>query len=111
MTKSLERNRRPRLLPCYAPIILQLKKVRVEKGISQFDLEYTIGIARGYLSKWECGIRTPSFFGFVCWAKALDLDVEFTSSLPSPANDNSRLVANDNSQDGFKTREFSYSHF
>lgn len=89
-------NEAPKLLSCFAPIITRLKEIRLDRGISQFDLECKIGLARGYLSKWECGDRTPSLFNFLCWAKALDLEIEFLPIDQICANDNGELIANDN---------------
>lgn len=94
--KSVTKNDNPRLPPSFIPIITKLTEIRNQLNMSQFDLECKIGIARGYLSKWERGQRTPTFFNFICWTKALDLEVEFKPVLQKRANDNGELIANDN---------------
>ncbi|GAB5522844.1 MAG: hypothetical protein Roseis2KO_07160 [Roseivirga sp.] len=96
--KSVTKNDNPRLPPSFIPIITKLTEIRKQLNVSQFDLECKIGIARGYLSKWERGQRTPTFFNLICWASALGLEIEFKPASPKSANDNGELIANDNGE-------------
>ena len=57
-------------------LITQFVKKRHEMGMSQMDLDETIGVARGLVSKWEVGIRKPSGFLFCCWANALECHIK-----------------------------------
>ena len=96
--KSVTKNDNPKLLSSFIPIITKLTETRKQLNVSQFDLECKIGIARGYLSKWERGQRTPTFFNFICWISALGMEIEFKSASPKSANDNGELIANDNGE-------------
>jgi transcriptional regulator with XRE-family HTH domain len=44
-------------------------------GISQLEMDEILGVAKGLVSKWECGIRKPSGWLFCCWAEALDAEI------------------------------------
>ena len=96
--KSVTKNHNPKLQPCFKQIITKLTEIRDQLDVNQFDLECKIGIARGYLSKWERGVRTPTFFNLLCWVSALDLEIEFKPISSNPANDNGELIANDNGE-------------
>jgi hypothetical protein len=51
------------------------------------DLDHRLGNADRLVSKWECGIRTPTSFNLYCWAFALGmrLTVAGNDNIP-PAN-------------------------
>ena len=44
-------------------------------GISQLEMDEILGVAKGLVSKWECGIRKPSGWLFCCWAEALNAEI------------------------------------
>jgi transcriptional regulator with XRE-family HTH domain len=99
MTESRKTKRRvSKKIPKYLePIIFHLKEVRLKKNIRQADLEHQIGLGEGYLSKWETGSRIPNIFNLVCWASALELQIDVVpKTLIGVANDNGELIANDN---------------
>lgn len=52
-------------------VVTQLIKRRKELGITQEHLNYKLGVADRLISKWECGVRTPTSFHLYCWADAL----------------------------------------
>ena len=41
-------------------IIPQFVNARKAKNISQLEMDEVLGVAKGLVSKWECGIRKPS---------------------------------------------------
>jgi transcriptional regulator with XRE-family HTH domain len=56
-----------------------LKKVRLEKGISQLTLAKRAGISRGAVTHIESGIRNPTLI--VCHALAKALDIKLSNLL------------------------------
>ena len=58
--------------------IPQFVVARKNKGISQLEMDEILGVAKGLVSKWECGIRKPSGWLFCCWADALDMQITLT---------------------------------
>jgi len=59
-------------------VIPQFVVARKSKGISQLEMDEVLGVAKGLVSKWECGIRKPSGWLFCCWADALDMKITLT---------------------------------
>ena len=53
-------------------VVGDLVRLRHLRGMTQEDLNHKIGVADRLVSKWECGIRTPTSFNLYCWADALD---------------------------------------
>ena len=51
-----------------------IKKYRLEKGLTQEKLSELTGISTDYLSEIERGKRTPSIKRFVLIAEALDIE-------------------------------------
>ena len=56
-------------------VIPQFVKLRKEKSISQLEMDEILGVAKGLVSKWECGIRKPSGWLLCCWAEALKAEL------------------------------------
>lgn len=52
-------------------LILQFIDRRLELGLSQSDIDVTMGNSDRLVSKWECGDRTPTSFNLFCWAEAV----------------------------------------
>lgn len=52
-------------------VIPQFVSLRKKRNISQLEMDDILGVAKGLVSKWECGIRKPSGWLFCCWAEAL----------------------------------------
>ena len=63
-------------------VVVLLVKRRLQLGITQDELNHVLGVADRLVSKWECGVRTPSSFHLYCWADALE------SRMTIVANDN-----------------------
>ena len=63
-------------------VVKRLIKRRLQLGITQDDLNHMLGVADRLVSKWECGVRTPTSFHLYCWADALG------SVITIVANDN-----------------------
>ena len=63
-------------------IVGRLVSRRKELQITQEDLDFRLGTADRLVSKWECGVRTPTSFNLYCWAFALGM------KLTIAANDN-----------------------
>ncbi len=52
-------------------MVKQLVRQRHRLGITQDDLNHTLGVADRLVSHWECGVRSPTAFHLYCWADAL----------------------------------------
>ena len=59
-------------------IIPQFVAARKKLKISQLEMDEVLGVAKGLVSKWECGIRKPSGCLFCCWADALGMQITLT---------------------------------
>ena len=59
-------------------VIPQFVAARKSKGISQLEMDEILGVAKGLVSKWECGIRKPSGWLFCCCADALEMQITLT---------------------------------
>lgn len=81
-----------------APVVNRLIDLRIEKNLSQEELNYRIGIADYQLAKWESGHRTPSVFSLHCWADALNarLDIVANDNTPPTKPNEGALAVNDN---------------
>lgn len=44
---------------------------RIELGVTQDELNHMIGVTDRLVSKWECGVRSPTAFHLYCWVDAL----------------------------------------
>jgi transcriptional regulator with XRE-family HTH domain len=66
-------------------IIPQFVARRKELSISQLEMDEIVGVAKGLVSKWECGIRKPSGYLFCVWADALGMQINLTQKV---RNDN-----------------------
>lgn len=62
-------------LPLMKPIGRRLKLIRIEKGLSQGDIERRTGLLRSYLSRVENGHTVPSLDTLSKIAEALDVSV------------------------------------
>ena len=59
-------------------IIPQFVAARKKLKISQLEMDEVLGVAKGLVSKWECGIRKPSGWLFCYWADALGMQITLT---------------------------------
>ena len=78
---------------------------RKELGLTQDDVNYKLGVADRLVSKWECGIRTPTSFNLLCWAQVLEGFIVFETE-PSLLKPNS-MVQKRNINDNFKKNKVS----
>ncbi|WP_299765168.1 hypothetical protein [uncultured Dokdonia sp.] len=83
------------------PMIARRKELR----LTQDDVNYKLGVADRLVSKWECGLRTPSSFNLHCWAEVLKGSIIFKTD-PDPITLNS-IVKNKNANDNFKRNKAS----
>ena len=77
------------------PMVEQRKKL----GFTQEDVDALLGVADRLVSKWECGVRTPTSFHLYCWADALEGQMVFLPNKNKPlpnVNETIVNVANDN---------------
>ncbi|MEM9884390.1 MAG: helix-turn-helix transcriptional regulator [Bacteroidota bacterium] len=82
-----------------ADVVKPMVKQRKELGLSQEDVDAILGVADRLVSKWECGVRTPTSFHLYCWADALEGQMVFlpNKEKPLPCIDHRIAnVANDN---------------
>ena len=79
-------------------VVLLLIARRLELGITQDELNHTLGVADRLVSKWECGTRTPTSFHLYCWADALESKIGITANDNSPptTSDEMEKAVNDN---------------
>lgn len=75
-------------------VVGDLVALRKQRNLTQEDLNYKLGVADRLVSKWECGLRTPTSFNLYCWADALDAKLKVVANdnwkniVPKPANEN-----------------------
>jgi len=62
------------------PVIAQLVRARVARGLSQGVLAERLDISQVTMSRWESGLRAATFADVVRWAAALGL--ELSAGLP-----------------------------
>lgn len=81
-----------------APVVNELIRLRLEKNLSQEEVNHRLGVTDHLVDKWECGIRTPGVFNLHCWALTLNARLMVASNDNTPQNDPEppKLVANDN---------------
>ena len=56
-------------------LIPQFVTQRKKLGISQLEMDEIVGVAKGLVSKWDCGVRKPSGYLFCIWAEALGMTI------------------------------------
>ena len=56
-------------------LIVSLRQVRKAKQMRQYELASRIGVDTTLVSRWENGLRSPSWFSLVCWADALGVQI------------------------------------
>lgn len=79
-------------------VVALLVQRRLQLGITQDELNHMLGVADRLVSKWECGVRTPSSFHLYCWADALESQMTIVANdnnLPTPEGTIEKAV-NDN---------------
>lgn len=80
-----------------APVINDLARIRIAKGLNQTELAHQLGVTDYLVAKWECGIRTPSTFNLHCWADTLDARILIgANDNKPPPSEPSSVHANDN---------------
>ncbi|MGB5943298.1 MAG: helix-turn-helix transcriptional regulator [Leeuwenhoekiella sp.] len=90
----IEKAREDFLSEIVKPMVTRRKQL----GLTQEDLDNKLGVADRLVSKWECGLRTPTSFHLYCWADALGGVICFVprnqhylsnaEKLPNAVNDN-----------------------
>jgi len=61
-------------------LISQFIARRIELGLRQEEVDTLMGNTDRLVSKWECGLRTPTSFNLYCWAEALNSKLEILSA-------------------------------
>ena len=82
-------------------VVSQLVTRRKELGLTQDDVNDLLGVADRLVSKWECGVRTPTTFHLHCWIDALNsqlfvFDKNINLQKLFKLIEQNNLVANDN---------------
>lgn len=57
------------------PILLQLRKIREEKGIPRKVIEHKIGYHKMTLGRWERGETMPSLQAIYDWCQVLNVQL------------------------------------
>jgi transcriptional regulator with XRE-family HTH domain len=78
-------------------VVKSLIDLRVKVNMTQDDINHKLGVADRLVSKWECGVRTPTSFHLYCWADALNGRLTIVSNDRNDKNI-TKQVANDNHQ-------------
>ncbi len=84
-------------------IVKDLIRLRHEHKMTQEELNHRLGVADRLVSKWECGLRTPTSFHLYCWADALNAQLKIIANdnispqadaleLPNASNDNKTCI-------------------
>jgi len=53
-----------------------LKRIRIEKGISQVDIAQSLNVSRGFISNIENGKTNPTLLTITSIAKALNVGID-----------------------------------
>ncbi len=69
-------------------IVIKLVERRHELELTQEELNSRLGIADRLLSKWECGMRSPTSFNLYCWSYALGMRLTIAANDNFPPNGN-----------------------
>ena len=79
-------------------IVKKLVEQRQKLGLTQEELNARLGVADRLISKWECGIRSPTSFNLYCWAFALEmrLTVAANDNIPTENTTPKYKACNDN---------------
>ena len=56
-------------------LMIELRLVRIRKGISQHKLSQMIGVSRATIMNWESGAFTPSIEDFLSLCRALGVKI------------------------------------
>ncbi len=67
-------------------VVKQLVELRHHRKLSQAELDHIIGVADRLVSKWECGMRTPTAFNLYCWVEALGGELMVIDRRDRPPN-------------------------
>jgi len=81
-------------------VVKQLVSQRHRLGITQDELNNTLGVTDRLVSHWECGVRTPTGFHLYCWADALESKLAIIPQefeVEKLINQLQKQLANDNS--------------
>jgi transcriptional regulator with XRE-family HTH domain len=78
-------------------VVKSLIDLRVKVNMTQDDINHKLGVADRLVSKWECGVRTPTSFHLYCWADALNARLTIVTNDRNDKNI-TKQVANDNHQ-------------
>lgn len=62
-----------------ADLVGQFVKRRKSLGLTQANVNRKMGNTDRLVSKWECGMLTPTSFNLYCWAQALGCSLEINS--------------------------------
>ena len=65
-------------------LVAQLIQLRLKRGLTQEELNHRLGVADRLVSKWECGVRSPTSFNLYCWADALDGKLMIVENVERP---------------------------
>ncbi|WP_319480251.1 helix-turn-helix transcriptional regulator [uncultured Draconibacterium sp.] len=65
-------------------VVSVLVSQRHKVGISQEELNARLGVSDRLVSKWECGMRSPTSFNLYCWAYALGMKLTVTADKTIP---------------------------
>lgn len=57
------------------PLAQQLRRIRLERGMTLAQVAAGAGVTHGAISGFECGQRTPSLSTLGRWAATLDMSV------------------------------------
>lgn len=61
-------------------IVTNMVEKRQKLGLTQEELNGRLGVADRLVSKWECGMQSPTAFNLYCWAFALGMRLTVASN-------------------------------
>ncbi len=96
--KEEEQINRPLIRKDYLrDVVKKLVEQRQKLRITQEELNARLGMADRLVSKWECGMRSPTSFNLYCWAFALGMRLSVAANDNIPQNNPPKYKAcNDN---------------
>ena len=75
----------------------KIYELRKQRGLSQEELAYKLGVARQTISKWELGDATPDFKNLMAICEYFGIELEYI--LSNDENDNSAITKVDSQQE------------
>lgn len=65
----------------------KLQKLRIQKNLNQYQLANILGISKQIISAYETGLRSPSLFNLIKFARYFHVSLDYLVDLETKSND------------------------